>query len=97
MSELMGEVCSARLPTDTALEALRSPYVVDCEGVWSGADCPVHGKLLVLPLSMLNNNNRKVQYYKKTDSRLYSVGGQVRVYMPNEDKGMKRFNCVLVR
>ena len=57
--------------------------------------------------------SQKVQYDKRADTRPYSVGGRVMVYMPREDQGKKRklalpyhgpyrildvrSNCILVR
>ena len=104
----------ARLPTETALETLPSPYVVDCEDycqeltkglsmAWQTARASVERA----------QKSQKVQYDKRADTRPYSVGGRVIVYMPREDQGKKRklalpyhgpyrildvrSNCVLVR
>ncbi len=81
----------ARLPTETVLETLPSPYLVDSED---------YCQELTKGLSMAWNvarasigraqKNQKAQYDKKADNRPYSVGGRVMVYMPQEDQGMKR-------
>lgn len=104
----------ARLPTETALETLPSPYIADLEGYTQELSRGLVTAWQTARTSIARAQKRqKAQYDRKADSRPYSVGGRVMVFMPHENQGKKRklalpyhgpyrilevrSNCLLVR
>ena len=81
----------ARLPTETALETLPSPYAVDCEDYCQELTKGLSGAWETARVSVGQaQRKQKRQYDRRSDDRPYLVGGRVMVYKPSEDKGKKR-------